>query len=97
MATPVQEPQTTPQDAASAESPTPRILHCYDLSVEALETQGMRHNNGRIFTLPFYGREIYFLLEFFKQISEGSERFVQIRKAVLSHEMLLERAEEQGF
>lgn len=69
----------------------------YDLSDEAFQTQGVRRNNDRIFNLPFYGREIHFVLKILDRLAEQSDLIVNIRPAVLAAEMFRERAKERGF
>lgn len=83
--------------ATVPDSSVPAELRTFDLSDKAFETEGVRKNNDRIFILPFYGREIYYLLKILDRLAENSNRCVDIRPAVLGAELIRDRARERGF
>ncbi len=90
------------QTSPNPENPNPQAgeaiqPHGFDLSDEGFQTNGRRQNDGKIFHLPFYGREIYYFLELLDSIAEKSNQIVDVRPAVLGAEIFRERAKQNGF
>ena len=65
--------------------------------VERCETNGIKANRNKEFSLTFSGTEIYALLELLQDIAERGGPYAQMSRYVLAAETIRERAKAQGF
>lgn len=68
-------------------------------SIERLEldSQGIKQNRDKVFSVALGGPEIYFLLQLLEELAAPNGGYAKVRDSVFFAERIRKRVKEQGF
>lgn len=67
------------------------------VSLESIQTEGIRHNRDRIFTVTLKGKLVYDFLHMLEARAMQERNYLEVRQAVAFAELIREQVKEQGF